>query len=482
MNKWTMLLTLGMSATSAFAWTVEVSAWRGEKTVVRWNDGCVLGTNAVAGVSLRFGTLKEVKFLEEPNGMVYRTAADRVAWGLNDVGPHVVEVSVAPETPAGTYRIGDLRLTVIDRVLPSPQEWKYYLDLWQHPWAVSRWHKVKPFSKEHYDAMRPLWTMLADAGAKVVTTTILDLPWDHQCYDGYYSMIGREKVEEKVKVGGQGQEWRFDYSVFDEYVEFSKACGIGPDIACYTMCPWNRELKLDDGEWGQFLVDFKKHLVSKGWFENTYIAMDERDPEEVNKLADFIRARAPGMKISIAGKKTPTAFSHIGVDCFSQYIKYSDGTHSAEAARRRAKGQLTTFYVCTGPVHPNNQLRSPLAENFWIGAYPAFSGMDGFLRWSWNSWPQDPMKDASFGPWAAGECFLVYSDGSPSMRFLELRNGIVAAEKVRLLGEAGALDKAAFAVLEKKYDFVEALSNRTDFAQIRKLTQRLVNGKENKNE
>ena len=292
--------------------------------------------------------------------------------------------------------------------------------------------------------------------------------------------LGKVRFElaefKQVKGKGEGEEWAFDYSTFDQYVAFAKSCGLGPDIACYTMCPWHRELKLDDGEWGQFLVDFRKHLVAKGWFDNTYIAMDERDPEEVKRLADFIRARAPGMKIAMAGKKVPTAFSHIGIENYSQYIKYSDGSHIAEAKRRHAEGKITTFYVCTGPVHPNNQLRSPLVENFWIGAYPAFSGMDGFLRWSWNSWPRDPLTDASFGDWAAGETFLVYPDGSPSMRFLELRNGIVAAEKVRILREAGALDQPKFDELVRRYDFVYAQSNRVDFVKLKAATLELVNG------
>jgi hypothetical protein len=62
------------------------------------------------------------------------------------------------------------------------------------------------------------------------------------------------------------------------------------------------------------------------------------------------------------------------------------------------------------------------------------AGLDGFLRWAWNSWPRDPVHDISFGDWAGGDTFLVYPDGSPSLRFLELRNGIVnSGETDRLM-------------------------------------------------
>ena len=94
------------AALTAGAWTQEVSVWKGETMVVRWMDACTLGTNVVSGVSLRSGTLKDVRFLEDPRGIVYRTAADRVAWDIDEVGPHILEIAVAPEARSGTYRIG----------------------------------------------------------------------------------------------------------------------------------------------------------------------------------------------------------------------------------------------------------------------------------------------------------------------------------------------------------------------------------------
>ena len=92
---------------------------------------------------------------------------------------------------------------MVDRVLPPPSEWKYYLDIWQHPWAVARWEACEPFSKKHYAAMRPLWEHLASAGQKVVTTTVTKLPWNHQCYDGYGTMIRHIKLNDG--------SWKFDY-------------------------------------------------------------------------------------------------------------------------------------------------------------------------------------------------------------------------------------------------------------------------------
>ena len=67
-------------------------------------------------------------------------------------------------------------------------------------------------SSAHYAAMKPLWEMLADAGQKALTVTILDLPWNHQCYDAYHSMVRH--------IRRRDGSWTFDYRVFDDHVCF----------------------------------------------------------------------------------------------------------------------------------------------------------------------------------------------------------------------------------------------------------------------
>ena len=91
------------------------------------------------------------------------------------------KIVVSKDAKAGVYKFGPIHIRVVDRVLPPASEWKYFLDLWQHPWAVSRFFDVEPFSKEHYDRMAPIWKTLAASGAKALTVTLLDLPWNHQC-------------------------------------------------------------------------------------------------------------------------------------------------------------------------------------------------------------------------------------------------------------------------------------------------------------
>ena len=67
--------------------------------------------------------------------------------------------------------------------------------------------------------------------------------------------------------------------------------------------------------------------------------------------------------------------------------------------------------------------------------YSAAHGYNGFLRWAYDSWPADPMRDARYGSWPAGDCFMVYPGGNSCIRFEKLREGIADYEKIRIVRE-----------------------------------------------
>ena len=480
------LVVAAVAVAGAFALqarTFEVTAWRGETVAARVPDFAELG-KAPDGIKVRFGVLKSVKYAPTVESLQRLEVYDRVKWNSDDDGPRVVEVSVPADAKPGVYSCGMMNIRVVDRVLPPAKEWKYFLDLWQHPWAVSRYHDVKPFSKKHYAKMRPVYELLASAGQKTITTTILPEAWDHQCYDAYGTMIGRVKREDGT--------WQFDYSVFDEYVEFCRGCGLGPAICCYTLCPWGYVVRWQNAKgetescvakpgtkefedyWGVFLQAFATHLKQKGWFEQTYISMDERSIEDVKLIGEFVQKHAPGLRISMAGNQLPSQYG-VTIDDFCMILSDKiNADYLKEAAERRAKGMVTTYYVCCWPLYPNTFMSSGPGEAFWLGAYPAMIGLDGFLRWAWNSWPKDPRKDATYWAWTAGDTFLCYPDGEPSWRFMELRNGIAAAEKVRLLKEQG-LFKEELAKVAALYKQDEATANKSNFAKIRQATLDVVN-------
>ena len=58
---------------------------------------------------------------------------------------------------------------------------------------------------------------------------------------------------------------------------------------------------------------------------------------------------------------------------------------------------------------------------------------DGYLRWVYNHWTADPMRDTRFRTWTSGDCYCVYPGGRPGLRFDKLLEGIQDYEKARIL-------------------------------------------------
>ena len=392
------LLCGALSAESLFL-------WQGEKAYV-WRDVTNASPNLVVmkpsspDAFVRTGVALPVRMEND------RLICDRVVWGGSAAVPpggagRIVAEIVAPEGAAGPARVlcngetFEYGLDVAPRKFPAAKDRRTFLDVWQHPWAVARLNQVKPFSKRHYDCMRPLWRELADAGQKVITTTIMDQPWAHQCFDAYGTMVRHIRLDS----GG----WRFDYSVFDEYVAFAKSCGLGPQIHCYSLCPfrlkrysWEDEkghtfaADFDIGSpefidyWTAFLNDFAAHLKAKGWFEDVYIALDERSPEELN-AAVALAKRNGGFKIALAADRSPSGFSGVDIGTFSIALQYITDEYIAEARERRKLGKTTTFY--TAGSNPCTSLRNPPEYCQWLGAFAGTMDLDGYLRWAFCSWP-----------------------------------------------------------------------------------------------
>lgn len=334
-------------------------------------------------------------------------------------------------------------IEVVNRTLPEPQKWAFHLDLWQNPYAVARYYQVPLWSKAHFDAMRPLMKMLANAGQRAITASIMHKPWAGQTEDAYDTMIFRMK-----KLDGT---WVYDYTVFDKWVEFMmNEVGIKDLISCYTMIPWalsfdyfdqatNRVqfIKAAPGDeayaeyWGTFLKDFSRHLREKGWFEKTAISMDERPMEAMQEAIKVIKAADPEFKITLAGNY----HEEIQGDLYYLSIPYGNQFPVDVKAERERKGQISTVYTCCTEAFPNTFTFSAPAEAAWTALHAVAGGYDGYLRWAVNSWPIDPLRDSRFRTWAAGDTYSIYPGPRSSIRFERLVEGLQDCEKIYVLRE-----------------------------------------------
>lgn len=336
----------------------------------------------------------------------------------------------------------NVELTVADHVLPPARDWAFHLDLWQNPYSVARYESVPLWSEAHFEAMRPVMRMLAEAGQKSVTATIMNRPWNGQTEDAFGSMV--------TKIRRIDGTWLYDYTIFDRWVEFMFSLGIDRQINCYSMIPWALQFDYIDQAtsspatfqaapgseeyneyWGAFIADFTRHLKAKGWFEKTMIAMDERPLESMQAVLGLIRKVEPAFKISLAGNYHEPVIYDI-VDFSETFSGKREFPESAKA-KRKELGLTTTFYTCCAEAHPNMFVISNPDEAAWLGWFAQADGYDGYLRWAYNSWTLDPLTDARFRTWPAGDCFVVYPGGRGSVRFSKLVEGIQDFEKVRIL-------------------------------------------------
>lgn len=335
-----------------------------------------------------------------------------------------------------------VELIVSDHILPPDSDWTFHLDLWQNPYSVARYENVPLWSEAHFKAMRPVMRMLAEAGQKSVTATIMSRPWNGQTEDAFGSMV--------TKIRRIDGTWLYDYTIFDRWVEFMFSLGIDKQINCYSMIPWALEFDYIDQAtsspatfqaapgseeyneyWGAFIADFARHLKAKGWFEKTMIAMDERPLESMQAVLGLIRKVEPAFKISLAGNYHEPVIYDI-VD-FSETFSGKQEFPESAKAKRKELGLTTTFYTCCAEAHPNMFVISNPDEAAWLGWFAQAEGYDGYLRWAYNSWTLDPLTDARFRTWPAGDCFVVYPGGRGSVRFSKLVEGIQDFEKVRIL-------------------------------------------------
>lgn len=407
-------------------------------------------------------------------------------FGINaqETKPVWIAVEIPPQAPPGVYegnisvestsgRVNHaITLEVMNKSLPAPSAWSFHLDLWQNPYAVARFNRVKLWSREHINLLKPLLTMLAQAGQKCITTTLIEDPWAGQTFDPYGSMIKWVKKAD----GG----WTYDYSVFDLYVNLAMESGIKEQINCYSMVPvgnkfsWFDEkssktitiesipgTKAYEDMWRSFLHDFKAHLKAKGWLHKTAIALDEREEEEMEKMFGFLKEAAPELKISMAGfyygKINPAIYD------FSSNWRHVDTLAGDVIDARRRSGLKTTYYVACGIPKPNNFTFSPPAESCYEGWFASAMGFDGFLRWAYNSWPENPLLDSRFIRWPSGDTYFVYPNAQSSVRFERLREGIQDYEKIRILRKelAEHPSREAAAAREELNNFMGSINTKT---------------------
>ncbi len=395
--------------------------------------------------------------------------------GYNSLQPVWVEFDIPKNAKAGTYTgtltaVADgikeplsftYSVVVQDLELPDAEMFKetFDIELWQYPYTSAEYYDVEPFSEEHYQIMESSMQIYKEIGGHAITTTISEDAWNKQTYSKneihYPSMVKWTKESDG--------SFTYDYTDFDNWVSFCKELGIGDKIILYSIAPWHNSFTYwDNGElvyesfragseryntvWGDFLEDLTAHLEDKGWYDDAYIGIDERGfSAAAFDLIDSIK-NSEGKSLKTAGamdsfvEKKDLAMRVYDLNV-GDTAAWAHPTEFEQVLKDREAANLrTTLYSCTGHIPGNFSLSLP-AESYWSIINAGKMGTAGFLRWAYDAWVEDPLRDTTHSMFEAGDCFLIFPDekdaenpqSKSSVRLERMAEGIRDVNKLKEL-------------------------------------------------
>lgn len=398
-----------------------------------------------------------------------------------EAGDYEIKVSLYSSFYAGNEKlVGSvtLPLTVYPVTMPSYRDWKFHLDLWQHNSNIARHYDVRLWSDEHFAVIENVINSLARLGQKSITIVASEIPWSGQgcanspVYGGNmfeYSMIGITKTK--------SGEYVYDYSKMQKYIDICTSAGISGDIEVFGLVNlWVKEflgtpaidyvepirLRYYDESDGtmkyvsessvveDYIRSLEKYFIDTDQISRVRVAADEPgDIEKYRKSLSRIRTIAPNFhyKTAINHAEFIEEFGDV-IDDFAPYLNcVCQKFEVLKEYQKKFVGKKFLWYVCCGDGRPNTQLAQHLIEARMIGVMNYHFGFDGFLRWAYTIWPENPRLDARYSFFECGDTAFVYPayNGNVllSLRYKGLLRGISDYELLKLLGEKGGEEYAA---------------------------------------
>lgn len=119
--------------------------------------------------------------------------------------------------------------------------------------------------------------------------------------------------------------------------------------------------------------------------------------------------------------------------------------------KRKKEGKQTTFYLCAEPAHPNTLSYSPAIEAQLIPWLVLKYNTDGYLRWAYNNWTEDPFNKPVFIHNQGDDYYVYPGKNGPisSIRWELLKEGIEDYELFTIIKQNGDIsDKSLQRVIQ----------------------------------
>jgi len=380
-------------------------------------------------------------------------------------------------------------LKVYSYVVPESKDWKFHLDLWQHNSNIARKHDVRLWSDEHFEVIKNYVKTLADLGQKSIMVCASEIPWNgQQCFernvfDG--NLFEYNIIEIVRETDGN---FTYDYSKLQKYVDICTEAGISGDIeviglvniwgraelskkfGTVTLCPDHvesprlRYLDKADGclkymrnadDIDAYVRSLEEYFIKTGQIDRVRIGADEPgDIEHYRESIKHMQELAPSFRYKTAINHVEFIAEFGGViDDYAPYIRCATREYDKLMAyKSQYPNKKLLWYVCCGGARPNTFIRTDLIESRMVGILTSIMRFDGFLRWNYTVWPDDPRHEIRMDPFEAGDTNFVYpaynGDVLLSLRYKNLRRGIIDYELFEALRGV------------KGDDFVDALFDR----------------------
>lgn len=372
----------------------------------------------------------------------------------NDVKATDYKISVVFLDDEGRTSMTELNLTVHDFVLPSQ---KIKFTQWFHTDCIADVHSVAVYSEYHWSLIEKYLSVASNHGMNMVLVPVLTPPLDTE--------VGGERTTvQLVKIEKVGENYRFDFSRVERFIDICLKCGIKYFEINHMFTQWGAKnapkvIATVNGKeerifgWdtvatsdeyvnflSQIIPEIIKVLVGKG-IEKDRIYFHVSDEPGEGCIGEYEKAYRVLEKL-IDGCQQIDALSHFGF-YEKQIIKTPIvAINAIEPFLEADVKDLWCYYCCAQHENVSNRFMAmPPYRNRIIGVQMYKCSIVGFLHWGYNFYNTQYSKkkinpyevtDAG-GSFPSGDSFSVYpyNNGAiPTTRIKVFKN---ALEDIQLL-------------------------------------------------
>ncbi|KAG3088163.1 hypothetical protein PI125_g18432 [Phytophthora idaei] len=127
---------------------------------------------------------------------------------------------------------------VVDVRLPTPSNWRFRLDLWQHWTAVAHAHRVTLWSDRHFELIDRYMAPLSEMGQKCLSVVATEMPWaGQQCYmeEQNASALFEHAILEVYEDPAHGIPLTVDFTHFDRLLELGARHRLDHEIEVFGL-------------------------------------------------------------------------------------------------------------------------------------------------------------------------------------------------------------------------------------------------------